>query len=206
MTDETPTATVWPAEALRGEVERWQLPRFEQRPATPPPTAEALQAIEAAAYEEGLARGHREGFAVGQKAALDQAQRLRQLVEHLARPLAGLDEGMERLLIDLAAAIAQRLLIEDLRIAPERVLELVQTALAALPPQVRKLRIHAHPEDAVLLREQLFAPPQIDSLHVVDDRELQRGDCRLVTESSLVDGRLDQRILSIARSLQEEAP
>lgn len=197
------TAAVWSAESLASGVERWQLPRFEHR-SNSPPTAEALQAVEAAAYEEGLARGQREGFAIGQKAALDQAQRLRQLVDHLARPLAGLDEAMEHLLVDLAAAIAQRLLLEDLRVSPARVLELVQTALAGLPPQVRKLRIHAHPEDAVLLREQLFAPPQIDSLQIVDDRELQRGDCRLVTESSLVDGRLDQRILSIARSLQEE--
>jgi flagellar assembly protein FliH len=196
-------STVWPAEALTGGVQRWQLPRFEARADTPP-TAEALQAVEAAAYEEGLARGQREGFAIGQKAALDQAQRLRQLVEHLARPLAGMDEALEHLLIDLAAAIAQRLLLEDLQARPARVRELVQTALAALPPQVRKLRIHAHPEDGALLREQLFAPPQIDSLQVVDDRELARGDCRLVTESSLVDGRLDQRILSIARSLQEE--
>jgi flagellar assembly protein FliH len=197
-------AAIWPAESLSGGVERWQLPRFEARSGAPP-TAEALQAVEAAAYEEGFARGQREGFAVGQKAALDQAQRLRQLVDHLARPLAGLDEAMEHLLIDLAAAIAQRLLTQDLQARPERVLELVHTALAALPPQVRKLRIHAHPEDGALLREQLFAPPQIDSLQVVDDRELQRGDCRLVTESTLVDGRLDQRILSIARSLQEES-
>lgn len=201
--DDTP-AEIWSGAALGSGVERWQLPRFEARSGAPP-TAEALQAVEAAAYEEGFARGQREGFAVGQKAALDQAQRLRQLADHLARPLAGLDEAMEHLLIDLAAAIAQRLLTQDLQVHPERVLELVHTALAALPPQVRKLRIHAHPEDGALLREQLFAPPQIDSLQVVDDRELQRGDCRLVTESTLVDGRLDQRILSIARSLQEES-
>ena len=103
------TAEILPAETLPGAPSRWQLPNFDAALARPP-TAEQSESIEAAAYQDGFQRGQSEGFTAGQQAVLQQAQRLQSLVDHIMRPLAHLDEEVERALVDLAGAIARRLL------------------------------------------------------------------------------------------------
>jgi flagellar assembly protein FliH len=194
------TAEVVPAEALAAAPARWQLPNFDTA-LKRPPTAEQLESIEAAAWQDGFQRGQTEGFAAGQQAVLQQAQRLQTLVDHIMRPLVHLDEEVERALVDLASAIARRLLHDELAVQPERVLTLVREALSGLPPQLRSLRLHVHPDDEALLREQLSPPPDVQDFRIVSDPELHRGDCRVYTESALVDARLDRRVRVIAEAL-----
>ena len=69
---QTAEAEVLLAESLGAGMARWQLPRFDQT--STPPTAQKLEDIEAAAYQDGFQRGQAEGFAAGQKTALAQAQ------------------------------------------------------------------------------------------------------------------------------------
>ncbi|SFF43740.1 flagellar assembly protein FliH [Fontimonas thermophila] len=203
MTDAA-DAIVLPAEAIGGELPRWQLPRFDAAPAGLH-TAAQLEAIEAAAYQEGFARGHAEGFDVGQRAALAQAQRLQGLIDHIARPLAHLDDEVEHALVDLAAAIARRIIHDELRIAPERIVAMVRETLAALPAQLRNVRLRVHPDDAALLREHLSPPADVKELEIIPDPELKRGDCRVFTESALIDARLDRRVRVIAQALSGDS-
>src|SRR3546814_19620425 len=81
-----------------------------------------------------------------------QVARLRGLIEQIARPLATLDDEVERALVDLACAVARRLLDEELTLAPERVLTLARTALAALPADLRDIRLYLPPDDAKIGR------------------------------------------------------
>src|SRR3546814_4500008 len=85
-----------------------------------------------------------------------QVARLRGLIEQIARPLATLDDEVERALVDLACAVARRLLDEELTLAPERVLTLARTALAALPADLRDIRLYLHPDDARQARDELL--------------------------------------------------
>jgi flagellar assembly protein FliH len=194
------TAEILPAETLPGAPSRWQLPNFDAALARPP-TAEQIESIEAAAYQDGFQRGQSEGFTAGQQAVLLQAQRLQSLVDHIMRPLAHLDEEVERALVDLAGAIARRLLHDEITAQPERVIALVREALAGLPPQLRSLRLQVHPGDEALLREHLSAPPDVQDFRIVPDPDLRPGDCRVHTESALVDARLDRRVRVIAEAL-----
>lgn len=193
-------AEILPAEALASAPARWQLPNFDAA-LEKPPTAEQIESIEAAAYQDGFQRGQAEGFAAGQQAALQQAQRLQALVDHIMRPLAHLDEEVERALVDLAGGIARRLLHDEIKTTPEHVLTLVREALSGLPPQLRSVRLQVHPDDATLLREQLAPPADVKDFNIVPDAELQRGDCRVHTESALVDARLDRRVRVIVDAL-----
>lgn len=194
------------AEAVGDRPARWQLPSFDMQlaPAGELHTAQHLDEIEAAAYQEGLQRGHADGYAAGQKAALAQVQRLQALIDHIARPLVHLDDEIERALVDLAAAIARRILHQELSGAPEQVLAMVRDALSGLPPQLRSVRLRVHPEDAALLREQLVAPPDVKDFEIQPDGTLKRGDCRVFTESALIDARLDRRVRVIAQALAGE--
>lgn len=178
---------------------RWNLPVFDP-PSDAPRTAQELEDIEAVAYQEGQQRGYDDGFAAGSEEARHQAERLRALVAQISRPLAQLDDEVERALVDLACAIARRVLGDELATKPEHVLTLARAAIGALPEDLRSLRLYLNPEDAVLVREQL-TPPQVGEYRVIDDAALARGDCRVVTESAYLDARLDARIALVAATL-----
>ncbi len=180
---------------------RWSLPVFDAPADAAPPTAQAIEDIEAAAYEEGKRRGYEDGVQAGREDMRREAARLRALIEQIARPLAQLDEDVERALVDLACALARKLVDESLQCEPQHVVTLARTALAALPPDLRDIRLYAHPDDAALLREQLQPPPEAQQFRVLDDAQLQRGDCRVQTESSYLDARLDTRLALAAAAL-----
>lgn len=185
---------------------RWHLPSFDSGvdvASAEPLTAQQLEEIEAAAYQEGRARGYEDGLCAGREEMQKQAARLRALIEQIARPLAQLDDEVERALVDLSCAVARRLLGDELRAAPERVLALAQQALAALPADLRELRLFLHPEDAALVRGQLLPPPEVAEFRVLDDPALARGDCRVHSESAYLDARLDTRLALLAGVLGE---
>jgi len=186
--------------------QRWNLPLFgcgEAKP-PPPPTAAQIESIEAAAHAEGLARGHAEGYAAGAVEARAQAQRLRQLLEHCAKPLAQLDAEVEAVLTELALQAARRLVQKEFEIDPARMAGTVREALAALVTMPRELRVHLHPEDAKLLQDCLERPAEVSAWRFVSDPTLARGDCRIAGDTGWVDATLDARVRSMAQSLQAE--
>jgi flagellar assembly protein FliH len=197
---------VMPAEQA-ATLARWQMPVFDvpsSAVGTALNTAAHLDEVEAAAYAEGLQRGQADGYAEGQRAAQAETARLRALIEHIQRPLAHLDEEVERSLLDLACGIARRLVLAELQQSPEALLRVVREAMAVLPNYVRDVRLHVHPDDAEFLRERIAAPPEAQSFRVVPDAALARGDCRVITESSQLDLRLDTRLDVVRANLGGE--
>jgi flagellar assembly protein FliH len=184
---------------------RWQMPVFESASNDAPLTAQQLDDIETAAYEEGRQRGYADGVAAGRDEMQRQAERLRALIEQIARPLATLDDEVERALVDVACAVARRLVGDELAIAPERVVTLARIALAALPRDLRDVRLYLHPQDAALARDELQPPPEAESFRILDDAALMRGDCRVQTESAYLDARLDARVALLAAAIGEAA-
>ncbi|HSW14368.1 MAG TPA: FliH/SctL family protein, partial [Solimonas sp.] len=157
---------------------RWAPPIFPATPQCPEDvvlhTAQQLDEMEAAAYQDGFARGHSEGYAAGAQMARDEATRLRELVQHLARPLAELDENVERMLVAMTVEVARRLVQQELELDPTRVLGVVREAVAALDGAGRQLRVMVHPEDAKLIKEHLETPPDVADLKVIVDPTLMR--------------------------------
>jgi flagellar assembly protein FliH len=189
---------------------RWEMPLLSFGAETQqqaPMTAAALEEIEAAAHAEGYQRGLNEGLAEGRRlgaqAVRDEAQRLRELVTHLSRPLAELDSEVERTLIALTIEVARRLVDEQLQLDPSLTAAAVRDAVASLQPPPRDVRVHLHPDDATLLHD-LPAPADVVNWRLVPDNTLRRGDVRLVTENAMVDALLDTRQSGIARSLLGE--
>lgn len=183
----------------------WQLPEFGQPAETPLRTAEQIESIETAAYEEGYARGRAEGLKAGAAEAQAQAQRLRSLLEHCSRPLAHLDAEVEAALIELALQAARRLVQAEFEIDPARMAGTVRESIAALAVVPREVRVHLHPEDARLLQDQLVPPPEVSAWRLVPDPSLQRGDCRISGETGWIDATLGSRTRSMAQALVAEA-
>ena len=180
---------------------RWE-PPVVGAPVAGPETAAAdghpeevdLAALEQAARERGHADGLREGREAARGELEQSLARLEALFDAAARPLQSLDEATEREMARLAVAVARRVVAHELRIDPGLVRQAVHEAVAALPSATRSLRVHLHPEDLALLRE-LNATETDWELSA--DPGLSRGDCRLESESSRLDARVETRLAGI---------
>jgi flagellar assembly protein FliH len=183
--------------------ERWELPpvgepavrRAKEEPSSPLPTIAELEAIERQAREEGFNAGLAEGRATARRELLSQTGRLEALYAAAARPLAELDDEVARELAWLATVVAERVLGAEISLAPEKIIDVVRQAVHILPASERHIRVVLHPDDAALVRDHRSGSEE--SWLIVEDRTLDRGDCRLESEHSRIDARLRSRLATV---------
>lgn len=192
------TATIHNAAA---DFQRWELPNVGARSTastagnTPPqPTVRELAALEQQAREEGYAAGHAEGSAAAQQQLQRRMAELDALYDAAARPLQVLDEQTGQELARLAMVVAQRVIAHELQLSPALVVQAVRQAATALPAATRELRVHLHPADLALLRESGAAEGH---WQLLADPALSRGDCRLESERSRLDARVETRLAAM---------
>jgi flagellar assembly protein FliH len=186
---------------VTAEFQRWELPNVGVGPtasaaanAPPQPTVRELAALEQQAREEGYAAGHAEGAAAAQQQLRQRVAELDALYDAAARPLQQLDEQTGQELARLAIIVAQRVIAHELQLSPALVVQAVRQAASALPAATRELRVHLHPDDLALLRESGAAETH---WQLLADTTLVRGDCRLESERSRLDARLETRLAAM---------
>lgn len=157
-------------------------------------------------FAQGQQEGHAEGFEQGRKEGIEQARKehaqvLDQLVGMWADQLRAFEQGRDEMLeaarvqvIELAAAIAQRVVHRSIELDPSVVMSELESVLSAITEPTR-LVIRVHPDDAGGVREEL--PALVDRFaacehaQVVTDPSLPRGSCVAQTPSG---GTLDASI------------
>jgi flagellar assembly protein FliH len=166
--------------------------------------AEAERRAGALVEQAGLAAGEvriraeAEGRADGVAAVAAKAIAL---AAHEARS----DERALERVVALARVLAERLLGEELRLDPSRVVALARQALSEARG-ARRIRLMAHPDDVALLEPaigELGVEPS--SVTLAADPARARGNVRLETEIGVLDAelapQLDRLIERLARSL-----
>ncbi len=184
--------------ALAERADAWSFPPVGAAPAARGrlPTADELRELERTTREAAEREGRAEGLAAGRAEAEARASRLAALADALARPLENLDHEVERQLIALAMALASHILRRELARDAAPTVEAVRECLAALPSATRDVSLHLHPEDAALVAEHLDAhAPRAWKL--VPDEGLARGDVKVESESSRINGQLEARLNEI---------
>lgn len=172
-------------------------------------TADQLEQIQKAAYDEGFAQGNKEGFEYGHKEALAQGRdelsktvlRFEQLMTLLERPLQQLDDQVERELIEMVIAMVRQLVRREVRTDPEQIIGVVREALSILPVSSRGIRVVLHPEDATLVRRVYELSENELGWKIIEDPVVARGGCRILTDSSQVDATLESRLASLIAPL-----
>ncbi|WEN14609.1 flagellar assembly protein FliH [Rhodanobacter sp. AS-Z3] len=191
------------------DFQRWELPEVGSRaamaaaPSGPAqPTVRDLEALEQQARDEGYAAGMAEGLAEGRAAAQQQLRQrmaeLEALYDAAARPLQLLDDQAADELAGLAGVIARRVVMHELKTSPELIANVVRQSARALPMATRELRIHVNPQDLALLQELGTAEPH---WQLLGDHSLVRGDCRLESERSRLDARVETRLAAVIDAL-----
>jgi flagellar assembly protein FliH len=189
----------------------WVLPRIDG-PVLPRRRSADLQAIEREAWERGYAEGRAAGVLAAEQqmktgtAEIERRlQQLQSICEFMARPLAELDQQVVEQLGTLAGAIARHLVRRELKLHPDEIVAVIRETVALLPANARDVRVHLHPEDALLVRERLSPAASDRAWSIVEDPMLARGGCRVTSESSTIDAQVEQRLgAAIATVLGDE--
>lgn len=175
------------------EYENWHMPEFGANQKSKIPTTEELEAIRQQAHQQGLAQGYQDGLAKGQAEINETKAQLLEIMQTLNEPLLAISEGIEQDMVELIKHLAFALFQQAYEASPEHLLNLVKKARAELLQPSMELIIHMHPQDALLLR-QLATDNDLRNCHIVDDSQITRGGCEIITEAGKIDATLASRI------------
>ena len=191
------------------DFQRWEVPSVDGAQGPANDGAEANKELEEAhqqAHAKGYQMGRWEGMNAGREELEAQCQRLKQLMESLAKPLQQMDEQVERELVLLAGAIASQLVHREIVTDPSILNDVVRAAVNALHSSARRVDVHLCPEDANLVQDSLHSPDSDQSWHIVSDPLLRPADVRVVADNTFVDASLRTRLYQlIADMLKVEA-
>jgi flagellar assembly protein FliH len=171
------------------------------------PTLQELEDVERVAWDEAYAKGLEAGRIAGEqeiRRRFEQVQNIESILNALAKPLQHLDKEVEHQLVALALAIAKQVVRRELRIDPSQVIAIVRESVSLLPLAQRNLRVHLHPDDARLLRERLSEPQAERAWTIIEDPMMARGGCRVSSDNSQIDARVETRLAAVFAHLMGE--
>lgn len=171
------------------------------------PTAEDVAAIlqnakeegYAAGWQEGNTAGYTEGRSIAESEVKAEVAHIQALLHKLDQDLHDMDQHVADDLLELALALAKKIVTEALKLQPELIIPIVQEAIRNLPNTVQNPRLFLHPEDAKLVLAHLSGQLEQDHWSIREDEQLSRGGCRIEANGSEVNGSLEvrwQRVLS----------
>jgi flagellar assembly protein FliH len=177
--------------------------------------AEAANRVEEAAgeaREEGYQSGYQAGFQAGKA---DGEADYRQLIGETVEMINGFEEEKKALMRDshlqivqLACAIAEKIMEKELEVGGSWIENTVKSALAELVDR-SQIEIVAHPEDIPLLlkfREECSTiyDSQMEIRYSADEK-IRKGGCILRTRQGTVDARIECQLNEVKRALLESA-
>jgi flagellar assembly protein FliH len=183
-------AAVWTAPDMNAPANQQKLP-----------TVSGLADLQAEAYKEAFDQGLAEGREAGRGEVRAQVEKLAGMFYDLARPFEVLDAEVERELLTLAMALARQIVRRELKTDPTQIIGIIRDAIAALPVAAREVRVHLHPEDAAVVRQNLAPTESERAWAIIEDPVMARGGCRITTATSRIDARLETRLAAILSDL-----
>lgn len=160
-----------------------------------------LADLQAEAYREAFEQGLAEGREAGRGEVRAQVEKLAGMFYDLAKPFDVLDAEVERELLTLAMALARQIVRRELKTDPTQIIAIIRDAIAALPVAAREVRVHLHPEDAAVMRQNLAPTESERAWTLIEDPVMARGGCQIKTATSRIDARLETRLASILSEL-----
>lgn len=188
---------------VKGDVtayERWELPnlglsggitgagKFAQKVVLP--TAAELEEMQRQAHDEGYQAGYAEG-----------AQRMAALLAAMEQALQLTDHEIAQDLLNLALAVAQKLVQQTLKTNPEILLSTIREAISNLPHFNQGAHLFLHPDDAAMVRASIGEQLGHSGWKILEDSLITRGGVRVETSHSQIDATLEHRWQRIVASL-----
>jgi flagellar assembly protein FliH len=155
--------------------------------------------------KEAFQEGAREGDAAGRQRAMTELQpvmeRLARSIEEIGSLRARLRREAEADVVQLALAIARRVLRRELAVDPEALRGLALAAMEKLQAQ-EICRIRTHPSHAVLLASVLRDKAGVE-IEIVADASREPGSVVFETTRGNLDASVDSQLREIERGLTD---
>ena len=155
------------------------------------------QRIRSEAHAEGLAEGREAGLAEGRAEIAAALSTLTEALDGVAVLRAELAETVERDAIELALALAEKVVAGTLAVEPERVTDVVRGALRRLTER-RRVTVLVHPDDLELVRtaSEHFAAELggIEHCDVQAERRIARGGAIVRTDEGQIDASVETQL------------
>lgn len=172
-------------------------------------TAAQLAKLQEQAHAEGFEQGRMEGLRFGHNEGLEEGRTrlqsllasLDDLMRGLDTPFQDLDDQVETEVVALVISMVRQLVRREIKLDPGQIVGVVREALAVLPVNSRAIRVILHPDDAETIRDAYTIGEVDQKWQIVDDPVIQRGGCRVTTETSQVDATLESRLNALIAPL-----
>lgn len=188
-------------------------PHYEAVPDVPLPTAAEIEAIRAAAREEGYAEGlqagqadgHAAGFdagiAEGRVEAADELAHLKTLATTFGDAVTAADEAISNDVLELALHLARGMVRTAFEIKPDLILPVVREAVDYLPNVQLPAQLILHPEDALIVKSAIGPELEKSGWRILEDDHIARGGCRVDTASNQIDAQIGARWQRLTHAL-----
>ena len=175
-----------------------QAPAPAPMPDAPSMTSTERAIIERDAFGQGYAQGERAGAEAAAARSEAVLQRLKQTVGELQALRAEMIHKTERQVVQLAIAMARRIVHREISLDPELLSAMARVALDRLGESATAT-IRLHPDDYAATAG---SSHQADGVvRVVADPMVRRGGCMVHSEFGLIDVSADAQIQELATAL-----
>jgi flagellar assembly protein FliH len=174
-------------------------------------TAHEMQSIFDSAEKDGFKQGHAEGLQKGQAEGYEagrqqglkemraqlvaEQQRFQKLTQALLDPVNAQDNDLENMLLDIICSLTQSVVQRELVTDSSHILDLVKSAVDALPVGSKNIRVALNPDD--LAAVEAYAEEQQLDWKFFGDNQLLPGGCRVETLESRVDFSVSSRLQTV---------
>lgn len=162
-----------------------------------------LAGLEREAFAKGYEQGERAGAEAGAKRAEAMLRRLAETIQELADVRRSMIRQTERQMVQLALAIARRVVRREVALDSDLILTMARVALERLGDSTA-VTIRLNPDDfeaTCRQREALLAGSHVT---VTPDGSVSRGGCLVQSDFGYVDASVDAQFRELARALLVE--
>lgn len=158
------------------------------------------------AYRDGYEKGYTQGLAEASTEASVHIQHIAELARNAAVDMARILRTSEEGVIELALAVAEKVVHKCLVEDRSLIVSMVKGALECVDV-LEVIRIRVNPEDLEILqshwREEQFGAIGTD-VELVPDASVQIGGCIIDTRKSIVDAQIEAKLAEIERAFRSE--
>ncbi len=172
--------------------------------------AKGYEEGKAKGHEEGLVKGHQEGVVTGLEEGKETITELSgkwsSLVEQLHQPMATIDKNVEEQLLQLVVQLTEAVVLQEAKTNPDIVIAAVSAGIKALPSQDAQTQIYCHPDDIKLVEKE-FGEEFIKTSgwRLLPAPQLAQGSCQIENSTSNIDLSIKSRLKQVVESFLENA-
>lgn len=161
----------------------------------------------AALERDAFAKGYQQGEHAGADAASQRGEamlyRLTQTLEELTQVRAQMIQQTERQMVQLALAVARRIVHREVSLDADLLIAMARVALERLG-ETAHVKVRLHPDDYEGAGADRVAQLAGSNVMILADAHLSRGGCRIESDMGMLDVGVDAQLQEIARQLLGE--